>query len=105
MAEVSVRDALDLLLSEEDPFTKLVFDKLDEILSEEQKVSFESRGLFDFMRVFCTALREFGHIEKHLCPEHSRQLLRFAWDLWCTDKVRAPSVIKVPLEKDIAQDA
>lgn len=50
MAEAS--DQLDAILTEEDPFTHLVFDTLNKLLTEEQKASYVSRGIFDFMRVF-----------------------------------------------------
>lgn len=110
MAEggLPVQDALDFLLSEEDPFTGMVFDHLDKILTEEQKVSFASRGLYDFMQVFCLAVREVldaDNLEKLLCPEHNRRLLRFSWDLWCVDKVNAAAAIKLLVKKLIAQDA
>lgn len=105
MAEASDQHALDVILSEEDPFTELAFDILNELLTEEQKASYASRGIFDFMRVFCTALKETNNLERRLCSEHIRKLLRLAWNIWSIDKVHAFSAIKLLLEKEIAQDA
>lgn len=89
-------------LVQDDLFAKLVFEQLDVVLSQEQKAYFESTGIADFLRVFCTALKEAGAVERYICPVHLRDLLRSIWIVWRVDKTTAFSVIKDYICKDIA---